>query len=292
MDAAFPVPPTCLHVILVLKACDREPPASEEFWKLRFRRKVALRWSCKYPAENQPLGTASRCRFAMTKSSKIRILIADDHAILRSGLRMLIDAQSDMTVVAEAQDGKQVVEAVEATSPDIVILDITMPERGGLHALHNILKQGRDTRVLLLTMHEEVAYLKTALAAGASGYVLKKSVDADLLSAIRAVQRGRTYVDSELASELIERALPERSRADRRVSEILSERELQVLKLVAEGFSSREIARQIFISVKTVETYRGRFAEKLGLTSRADIVRYALETGLLTPEKFSSPERH
>jgi two-component system, NarL family, response regulator NreC len=227
----------------------------------------------------------------MAKNSKIRVLIADDHAILRSGLKMLIDAQSDMTVVAEARNGDEVVESVKETSPDVVILDVTMPGRGGLHAIHDVLKLSPNTRVLLLTMHEEVAYLRTALAAGASGYVLKKSVDADLLSAIRAVYRGRTYVDSELASELIEHALPERSRPGRKGSDVLSERELQVLKLVAEGYSSREIAQQIFISVKSVETYRGRFAEKLGLTSRADIVRYALEIGLLTTEKFSSPER-
>jgi two-component system response regulator NreC len=223
----------------------------------------------------------------MPKTSKVRVLITDDHAILRSGLRMLIDAQSDMTVVGEAQNGDEAIQMTRQQSPDIVILDITMPERGGLHAIRGILKHKPDTRILLLTMHEEVAYLRTALADGASGYVLKKSVDADLLSAIRAVHKGRTYVDSELASELIQHALPQRGGSTTEPTELLSERELQVLKLVAEGFSSREIAQQIFISVKTVETYRGRFAEKLGLTSRADIVRYALETGLLAPEKFS-----
>ena len=223
----------------------------------------------------------------MAKNSKIRVLIADDHAILRSGLRMLIDAQTDMTVVAEAQNGNEAIQIAPKTSPDVVILDVTMPERGGLHAIHDILKQNPDTRILLLTMHEELAYLRTAIAAGASGYVLKKSVDADLLSAIRAVHKGRTYVDSELASELIQNALPERGRSPNKLSEVLSEREAQVLKLVAEGFSSREIAQKIFVSVKTVETYRGRLTEKLGLTSRADIVRYALEIGLLTSEKFS-----
>jgi two-component system, NarL family, response regulator NreC len=227
----------------------------------------------------------------MVKNSQIRVLIADDHAILRSGLRMLIDSQSDMKVVAEAKNGDEAIESARETTPDIVILDITMPERGGLHAIGGILKQNRNTRILLLTMHEELAYLRTALAAGAAGYVLKKSVDADLLSAIRAVHRGRTYVDAELASELIQRTAPEGGRSKPKLSEILSERELQVLKLVAEGFSSREIAEQIFVSVKTVETYRGRFAEKLGLTSRADIVRYALETGLLATEKFSLPKR-
>jgi two-component system, NarL family, response regulator NreC len=226
----------------------------------------------------------------MAKNSKIRVVIADDHAILRSGLRMLIDAQTDMTVIAEAQDGNEVTQIAQKTSPDVVILDVTMPERGGLHAIRDILKQNLNTRILLLTMHEELAYLRTALAAGASGYVLKKSVDADLLSAIRAVHKGRTYVDSELASGLIQHALPERSRAPSKLTEVLSERELQVLKLVAEGFSSREIAQQIFVGVKTVETYRGRLAEKLGLRSRADIVRYALETGMLTSEKFSLPK--
>lgn len=227
----------------------------------------------------------------MAKSSQIRVLIADDHAILRAGLRMLVGSQQDMAVVAEAQNGDEAIRIAKETSPDVVILDITMPGRGGLHSIDAILKQNPDTRILLLTMHEEPAYLRTALAAGASGYVLKKSVDADLLSAIRAVHKGRTYVDAELASELIQHAVPESGRTKTKVSEVLSERELQVLKLVAEGFSSREIAEQIFVSVKTVETYRGRFAEKLGLTSRADIVRYALETGLLSTEKFSLSKR-
>jgi two-component system, NarL family, response regulator NreC len=227
----------------------------------------------------------------MGKNQKVRVLIADDHAILRSGLRMLIDSQTDMTVVAEARSGNEAIQLAKKTSPQVAILDVTMPERGGLYAIQEILKQNPNTRVLLLTMHEEVAYLRTALAAGATGYVLKKSVDADLLSAIRAVHKGRTYVDAELASELIQPIMPESVRSKAKLTEVLSERELQVLKLVAEGFSSREIAQQIFVSVKTVETYRGRFAEKLGLTSRADIVRYALETGLLTTEKFSLRKR-
>jgi len=223
----------------------------------------------------------------MTKDSKIRVLIADDHAILRSGLRMLIESQADMKVVAEAENGNEAIQIAQKSSPDVVILDVTMPERGGLHAIEQILKQSPNTRILVLTMHEEAAYMRTALTAGASGYVLKKSVDADLLSGIRAIHKGRTYVDSELASELIQDALPDRAHARTKATEVLSQRELEVLKLVAEGFSSREIAGQIFVSVKTVETYRGRFAEKLGLKSRAEIVRYALEIGLLSTEKFS-----
>src|SRR5580658_7707697 len=227
----------------------------------------------------------------MPKSSKIRVLIADDHAILRSGLKMLIDSQADMTVVGEAQNGNEAILMAREISPDIVLLDVTMPQKGGLHAIHDILANNASVHILLLTMHEELAYLRTALAAGASGYVLKKSVDADLLSAIRAVHKGRTYVASELATELLKHALPDRMKEGDAPAEVLSEWELQVLKLVAEGFSSREIAEQILVGSKTVETYRGRFAEKLGLKSRADIVRYALEVGLLSPEKFSVPKK-
>jgi two-component system, NarL family, response regulator NreC len=225
----------------------------------------------------------------MAKSNKIRVLVADDHAILRAGLRMLIDAQPDMTVIGEAYDGNQAVEVAQETNPDVVLLDITMPVSGGLHAIAEIIRHNPATRVLLLTMHAEPAYLRTALAAGAAGYVLKKSVDADLLSAIRTVQRGLRYVDAELASGLLQEVVGEAigNKAGAGGSKILSERELQVLKLVAEGFSSRDIARRIYVSTKTVETYRGRFAEKLGLRTRADVVQYALNAGLLSAEKFS-----
>ena len=229
----------------------------------------------------------------MAKDNKIRVLIADDHAILRSGLRMLIGAQPDMTVVGEAQDGKEAARLADETAPHVAVLDITMPHGGGLHAISEIRKIASSVRILLLSMHDEPAYLRTALAAGASGYVLKKSVDADLLSAIRAVYKGRTYVDSELADGLIRDFLPGNAGEGSRSAgkRVLSEREAQVLKLVAEGFSSRDIAEQIFVSTKTVETYRRRFAEKLGLETRADIVRYALDLGLLSSEKFTSPKQ-
>jgi two-component system, NarL family, response regulator NreC len=224
----------------------------------------------------------------MPKTAKIRLVIADDHAILRSGLRMLINAQPDMEVVGEAEDGIEAVQAIQKVNPDVAILDVTMPKSGGLNAIKEIVARNPSTRILLLTMHEEPAYLRTALAAGAAGYVLKKSVDADLLSAIRAVYKGRTYVDSELADILVRDAFGKKDDgAGSAADSLLSDRELQVLKLVAEGFSSREIAEQIFISTKTVETYRARFAEKLGLKSRAQIVRYALNLGLLASEKFT-----
>jgi DNA-binding NarL/FixJ family response regulator len=181
------------------------------------------------------------------------------------------------------------VAAVQRTKPDVAILDVTMPGSGGLDAIKEIGTRSQSTRTLLLTMHEEPAYLRTALSAGASGYVLKKSVDADLLTAIRAVHKGRTYVDSELAEVLVRDAIsPDASDRDGSAARtVLSDRELQVLKLVAEGFSSREVAEQIFVSTKTVETYRSRFAEKLGLKSRAQIVQYALNLGLLSSEKFT-----
>ena len=225
----------------------------------------------------------------MAKPQKIRVVVADDHAILRAGLRMLINAQADMTVVAEAQDGIEAVEAIQRTKPDVAILDVTMPRSGGLDAINEIVGRSRSTRILLLTMHEEPAYLRTALSSGASGYVLKKSVDADLLTAIRAVHRGRTYVDAELAEVLVRDAIsPDASDRDSSAARnLLSDRELQVLKLVAEGFSSREVAEQIFVSTKTVETYRSRLVEKLGLKSRAQIVQYALNLGLLASEKFT-----
>ncbi|HUK48184.1 MAG TPA: response regulator transcription factor [Terriglobales bacterium] len=230
----------------------------------------------------------------MVKLNKIRVLVADDHAILRAGLRMLIDAQPDMTVIGEAHDGTQAVEMAQETKPEVVLLDVTMPVSGGLHAIGEIIRHNPATRVLLLTMHAEPAYLRTALAAGAAGYVLKKSVDADLLSAIRTVQRGLRYVDPELASGLFQEVVGSEAAGNKEgggESKILSERERQVLKLVAEGFSSREIANRIYVSIKTVETYRGRFAEKLGLKTRADVVQYALNVGLLSAEKFSFSRR-
>jgi two-component system, NarL family, response regulator NreC len=229
----------------------------------------------------------------MPKNEKIRILIADDHAILRSGLRMLIDAQPDMMVVAEAKDGIEAVEKVRQQHPNVAIIDLAMPQASGLDAIHKIVSAEPPTQVLLLTMHEDPAYLRTALASGAAGYVLKKSVDADLLSAIRAVHRGRRYIDSELADVLVSDALAVKPRkdADSPGSSVLSERELQVLKLVAEGFSSREIADQIAVSIKTVEAYRARFATKLGLKSRAEIVQYASTLGFLSPEKLTLPKK-
>jgi len=221
---------------------------------------------------------------------KIRVMIADDHAILRAGLKMLVNAQADMEVVSEASDGEKAVQTARETRPDVALLDLTMPRVGGMKALEELARDCREIKVLVLTMHDDPAYLRSALAAGASGYLLKRAVDAELIAAIRAVHRGGVFVDPRLASVLVQDALAKKSTSagSARPAGILSRRELQVLSLVARGYTSAEIAKQIFVSVKTIETYRSRFAEKLGLRTRSDMVRFAVQMGLLTPETLES----
>jgi two-component system response regulator NreC len=213
-------------------------------------------------------------------------MIADDHAILRSGLKLLIDSQADMEVVAEAADGKQAIERARETKPDVALLDLTMPRTGGMEALQRMPHDAGKPRVVILTMYDDPAYLRSALAAGASGYVLKRAVDGDLLSAIRAVHNGGIFIDPSLANILVNDVLATRNAKSRRpkAATLLSERELQVLNLVARGYSSKQIASQIFVSAKTVETYRARLLVKLGLQTRSDVVRYAVHMGLLTAE--------
>jgi two-component system, NarL family, response regulator NreC len=227
-----------------------------------------------------------------SRKSKIRVMIADDHAILRSGLRLLVNAQADMEVVSEAPDGEQAVQAAHETRPNVALMDLTMPRTRGMRALQEIVRDCPETRVLVLTMHDDPAYLRSVLAAGAFGYVLKRSVDAELLAAIRAVHRGGTFVDPSLANVLVQDVLAKKgTKASRtRPVNVLSDRELQVLKLVAQGYSSQQIAKQILVGVKTVETYRSRFAQKLGLRTRSEVVRFAVQMGLLTPEMLEPEE--
>lgn len=224
------------------------------------------------------------------RTHKIRVMIADDHAILRAGLRMLVNAQTDMEVVSEAADGEKAVQTALESKPDVTLLDLTMPRVGGMKALQQMARECREVRVLVLTMHDDPAYLRSAMAFGASGYLLKRAVDAELIAAIRAVYRGGVYVDPRLASVLVEdmRGKSSKEAGPAPPSNILSRRELQVLRLVARGYTSAEIAKQVFLSVKTIETYRSRFAEKLGLQTRSDVVRFAVQMGLLTPESLEN----
>ncbi len=214
---------------------------------------------------------------------RTRILLADDHAVLRSGLRLLLEAQPDLTVVGEAGNGREAIEMTASLQPEIVLLDLTMPGLGGMEALPLLRRASPASAVLILTMHDDEGYLRRALQRGASGYVLKKAADDELLSAVRAVSRGEIYVHPSLTRPLLDGLLPSRpnpSGGDPWAE--LSEREKEVLKLVALGHTSAEIAERLSLSVKTVETYRARGLEKLGLRSRAALVQFALANGLLS----------
>lgn len=218
----------------------------------------------------------------MTK--KIRVLLADDHAILRAGLRMLLDAQPDMAVVAEAGDGEEAIRRAGGSRPDVAVVDLSMPGLTGVETLERMRREVPATRLLVLTMHDDPGYARLALAAGASGHVIKDAESAELLAAIRAVHRGRTFV--QVGTE------PEPSApTDRPPVPPLSPRERQVLELLAHGHTNREVADRLSLSVKTVETHRARLSDKLGLHSRADLVRLAIELGLLRASSDPSPPR-
>ncbi len=214
--------------------------------------------------------------------AKIRVLLADDHAVLRTGLKLLLSAQSDIEVVGEAGDGGEAMAKARALRPDVVLMDLTMPGIGGLEATGRIKDESPGIKVLVLTMHDDPSYLRQLLKAGASGYIVKKSADADLLSAIRAAHRGEVFLDSSLAAGLVDEVIrPAGPRRPRDAYETLSDREREVLKWVARGHTNQEIAEKLFLSVKTIETYRARLVEKLGLRGRAALVRFAMERGLL-----------
>jgi two-component system response regulator NreC len=223
---------------------------------------------------------------------RIRVLIADDHAVLRAGLRVLIGAQADMEVVAEAADGDEALRKTVETRPDVALVDITMPGRGGIQAIERIRQGCPATRVLVLTMHDVPAYLRSALAAGAAGYVVKRAADSELISAIRGVHRGRTVLDSSLAVMVVQGAIAKRVGGGQPVgsASLLSPREREVLDLVAQGYTNQQIADRLGLSIKTVETYRSRLVEKLGLRSRADLVRYAVDSGLFASGQASPPD--
>ena len=208
----------------------------------------------------------------------ITVLLADDHAVLRAGLRALLNAEPDLHVVGEAGNGEEAVRLAEQHKPDVVVMDISMPVMDGLEATREITARLPQTRVLVLTMHAEEQYLLRVLEAGGSGYVLKRSAACRLIEALRSVAGGGIYVDPALGEAAGPR--PRGSRPNPAAS-LLSERELHVLRRLAQGYSNKEIAAQLSLSARTVETYRARGMEKLGMTSRAMLMRYALEQGWL-----------
>jgi two-component system response regulator NreC len=217
----------------------------------------------------------------------IRVYIADDHTVMRGGLSMLIDKQHDMEIVGDADNGVDAEAGIRETEPDVAIIDISMPRMGGIEVVRRIRQHTPKTNVLVLTMHDRYAFLRAALVAGATGFVIKKASENELLTAIRTVARGRTFIDLSFDKDEIQSLLEsgDAQGGPPRIRQLpeLSDREAEVMRLVAEGYTNRQVAEQICLSVKTVDTYRARLMEKLGLKTRADLVRLAVECGILKP---------
>ena len=208
----------------------------------------------------------------------IRVLVVDDHAVVRAGLRRVLDAEADIETVGEAPTVERAVfEALEAR-PDVVLMDVVMPGKTGIEGMPALLQAVPDVKVLMLSMQDDLRYVREAFEAGASGYVLKEAADTDVVDAVRAVAAGERYVHPALGARLIAAESEERKRAE---SDPLSEREREVLRLLALGHTNQEIAALLYISVRTAETHRAHVMQKLGLSSRAELVRYALDHGVV-----------
>jgi DNA-binding NarL/FixJ family response regulator len=208
----------------------------------------------------------------------IRVLVVDDHAIVRSGLRRVLDAEPDIETVSEAENAERAVFEAMEHKPDIVLMDVVMPGKSGIEGLPALLQAVPSAQVLILSMQDDPRYVREAFEAGASGYVLKEAADTEVITAVRAVAAGERYVHPALGARLLAAELAERKRAD---ADPLSEREREVLRLLALGHTNQEIAKLLYISVRTAETHRAHIMQKLRLTSRAELVRYALAEGLL-----------
>ena len=208
----------------------------------------------------------------------IRTVIVDDHAVVRSGLRLVLESESDIEVVAEAADARNAVFEARAHHPDVILLDVVMPGRSGIEAIPDLLEESPESKVLVLSMQDDPAYVREAFGAGASGYVLKEAADAEVVAAVREVAAGERYVHPALGARLVVAEAEERVRAE---EDPLSEREHEILRLLALGHTNQEIAGQLFLSVRTVETHRAHIMQKLRISTRAELVRYALERGVL-----------
>jgi len=215
-------------------------------------------------------------------SGKIRILIADDHRIVREGIRRILAAQEDFEVVGEAETGREAVELARMLQPDVVLMDISMPDMDGIEATRRIREEMPNVQVLGLTMHEEEMYVFRMLKAGGAGYVVKRAAAEDLVQAIRAAHRGEAFLHSAVARTVVRDYLERAQRKEDDASlEFLTPREREILVLIAEGLTNQEIAKRLGISVKTVQTHRAHILEKLNLHDRAELVRYAIRKGLI-----------
>ena len=211
----------------------------------------------------------------------IRVVLVDDHAVVRSGLRLLLDAEDGVEVVGEAGNAKDAVFRVRALKPDVILLDLVMPGESGIEVLPKLLKESPETSVLVLSMQDDPSYVREAFAAGASGYVLKEAADEEVVSAVREIASGGRYVHPALGARLVVAEAAERAAAD---ADPLSDREREVLRLLALGHTNHEIAQKLYISVRTAESHRAHIMQKLRLSTRAELVRYALSQGLLAEE--------
>ena len=217
-------------------------------------------------------------------AGSIRVLLCDDHALVRSGLRKLLECEADLEVVGEAANAREAIELSGSAAPDVVLLDVVMPERSGIDALPDILRAAPGAKALMLSMQQDTVYVRRAFAAGASGYVLKDAAGAELVEAIHIVADGRRYLHPFLGARL---AASEPTPGCQAAFDPLSGREHQVLRLLALGHTNSEIARQLFLSLRTVETHRARIVHKLGFKNRAELVRYAIASGELDSEQQS-----
>jgi len=212
---------------------------------------------------------------ALTSRKQLRILLVDDHAIVRRGIRQLIDIQDDMTVVAEAADGREAVAMADQVRPDLIVMDLAMPGMSGIEATRVVHAANPTTRVLILTMHEDRGCLREVLDAGAAGYLLKRAAAEEIVDAIRTVSAGSAFVDSRITNELMNLFVAPATRHVAADASELTPRELETLRYIAEGYANKEIGARLELSVKSVETYKARAMKKLGLASRVDIVRLA-----------------